>query len=92
MKPRTLDVPIKRKWFDKIVDGKKTIEYRKFGSFWGSRLEGKQYDQIRFRNGYTSDAPEIYTEYRGVRRNFRTSEYEIRIGRILKKKRLRHRS
>jgi hypothetical protein len=92
MRPRVLDVPIKRKWFDQILEGEKLTEYRRFGTFWRSRLEGKQYDQIRFRNGYAADAPQIYAEYRGVRPNHKTSEYEIRIGRILKTKHLRRKS
>jgi hypothetical protein len=89
MRGRILDVPIKQKWFDCILRKKKKIEYRDFGPFWKSRLEGRDYDQIRFRNGYATTAPTLYTEYLGVRKNSKTRKYEIRIGRILKQKYLR---
>jgi hypothetical protein len=92
MSPRILDIPIKRKWFDKIRLGKKKTEYRKFGKFWASRLDDKEYDQIRFRNGYTPKAPEIYTEYRGVQRNPDTREYEIKIGRVVRTRYLRRKN
>jgi hypothetical protein len=88
MAVRILDVPIKRVWFDRIVKGKKKTEYRDFGPFWRVRLEGKQYDQIRFRNGYAVDAPMVVTEFRGVRKNPTKRRYEIRIGEILRTKNL----
>lgn len=33
-----LTLPIKRQWYDEILSGKKTIEYRDFKPYWTSRF------------------------------------------------------
>lgn len=67
----------------------KRIEYRKQTRYWKKRLEGRNYDLIRFRNGYASKAPEMLVEFRGVRRygKGRNGCYAIQLGRVLKIKR-----
>jgi hypothetical protein len=67
----------------------KRIEYRKQTRYWKKRLEGRKYHLIRFRNGYTSKAPEMLVEFRGVRRygKGRNGCYAIQLGRVLKIKR-----
>jgi hypothetical protein len=46
-----VDVPIKKKWFDLIVSGKKKTEFRANSSYWRARLLNKKVDQIRLVNG-----------------------------------------
>lgn len=57
---------IKKKWFDMIISGEKTEEYRaikpyytvRFRKLWGgSLIGGEAKREITFRNGYRSDAP-----------------------------------
>ena len=64
---------------------KKRIEYREQKPYWRKRLEKRTYDVIKFRNGYSSDAPEMIVEYRGLRRygKGRNANYAILLGRIL---------
>jgi len=54
-------------------------------------LEGRTYDVIRFRNGYSSKLPEMLVEFVGLRRygKGRGGYYAIRLGRILSIKRWR---
>lgn len=61
-----LTLPIKKKWFDMILSGEKTEEYRditpyyisRFMHLWqGSLIGGKAERRICFRNGYRSDSP-----------------------------------
>ena len=54
-------------------------------------LENRRYDVILFRNGYTTKAPEMLVEFRGLRRikKWGRNFYAIRLGRILKVKRRR---
>jgi len=42
---------LKKKWFDMIASGEKTVEYRKFGGYWANRLYGKNIAVFHF--GYT---------------------------------------
>ena len=68
------------KYFDAIVNGTKTIEYRDKTDYWKKRIEGREYDIIKFRNGYAKDAPTMLVEYNGYDI---TDRYEIKLGKIL---------
>ena len=92
--PRVLRLTLKRKWFDMIASGEKKEEYRTPGKWILSRLEGKEYDRIEFKNGY-GDVPTIEVEYLGWAYSFGRREWggggeqgqpfaTIYIGRILK--------
>ena len=86
---RVLHLHLEREWFDDIAEERKRYEYRAYKEYWKKRLEGKQFDIVRFRNGYASDAPEMDVEFVGLGR--RGKNYVIRLGRVLKKKRWRAR-
>lgn len=62
---RTLELTLKRQWFDMVASGEKKEEYREQSKWIMSRLEGKQYDKVRFRNGYNADSPVCVCEYLG---------------------------
>jgi hypothetical protein len=51
--------------FGKIVEGKKPYDSRDLTDYWKSRLEGRKYDAILFRNGYLPDAPEMLIQFLG---------------------------
>ena len=63
--PRILRLTLKRKWFDMIASGEKREEYRTPGKWILSRLEGKEYDRIEFKNGYGKGVPTMEVEYFG---------------------------
>ena len=46
-----LTLTLKKQYFDAILSGEKTIEYRDIPDYWRPRLENKEYDTILFRNG-----------------------------------------
>jgi hypothetical protein len=84
--PKILHLTLHRQFFAAIAAGKKRTEYRKAKPYWRKRLEDRQYDIVKFRNGYARNAPEMLVEFRGVRRDGRgrNADYAIRLGRILK--------
>lgn len=57
MKKRLL-LTIKRKWFDKILSGEKTIEYRQVKKYYNSKLK-KQYEEIILQAGYSKNSPRL---------------------------------
>lgn len=63
--PRVLRLTLKREWFYMIARGEKKEEYRKPGKWILSRLEGKDYDRIEFKNGYGPNVPTMEVAYRG---------------------------
>lgn len=63
---RILHLTLKKQWFDMIADGEKREEYREMKPYWHKRLVGKQYDAVRFRNGYAPTSPTVTVELREV--------------------------
>ena len=76
---KVLHLNLYRKYFDAIVNGTKTIEYRDKTDYWKKRIEGKEYDIIKFRNGYAKDAPTMLVEYKGYNIG---EEYELKLGKV----------
>jgi hypothetical protein len=85
VKRQFLNLTLLKVWFEKIASGEKTEEYRTQKPHWQKRLEGKQYDEIHFRNGYAKDAPQMRVECLGIT----TGEWEgqpcyiLKLGKIL---------
>ena len=70
--PKILQLTIKKEWFDQILAGTKTSEYREIKPYWEKRLLNpdktfKQYDVIHFRNGYNPDSPFLIVELKEIR-------------------------
>ena len=78
-----LHLNLYRKYFDEILAGEKTIEYREVTPFWSKRLEGRNYDVIQFRNGYAKVAPIMIVTYEGF--TIKDGYYCLPIGKILHK-------
>jgi hypothetical protein len=86
---RILQLTIKREFFDEIARGKKKEEYRERKQYWATRLEGRDYDTIIFRNGYGPRVPEMEVEFNGFRKTTRKGYaiFAIKLGRVLSVKR-----
>ena len=77
---KILHLNLYRKYFDAIVNGTKVFEYRQKTDYWKKRIEGREYDIIKFRNGYATDAPTMLVEYNGYTVG---EEYELKLGKII---------
>jgi hypothetical protein len=64
---KILHLTLKKKWYDMILSGEKLEEYRETKEYWSTRLRNKQFDIIRFRNGYKANAPSMDVEFKGVK-------------------------
>ncbi len=86
-----LQLTLHRRWFAEIAAKKKRIEYREQNPYWRKSLEGRTYDEIKFRNGYARNAPEMRVTFRGLRRYGKGCKgyYAILLGPILEIKRWR---
>jgi len=84
---KILHLNLYRKYFDQIAEGTKTIEYRDVTIYWKRRIENKEYDIIKFRNGYAKNAPTMLVEYKGydvADMNGKIGhEYRIKLGKII---------
>lgn len=87
---KILHLTLLRNWFDLIVSGDKIVENRCVKPYWTKRLEGKQFDEIYFKNGYAKDAPFMRVEWNGISKkvNPDTGEekYVISLGKVLEVK------
>ncbi len=81
---KILHLTLKKKWFDLIKSGEKKVEYREKKPYWEKRIEGKLFDSILFRNGYSKDSPSMLVEFRGY--DFCVYEgklhYRIKLGKV----------
>ena len=58
-------IVVKEVW-DRIVSGKKLIEYRERTKYWNKRIQNRHYDFVRITNGYGNDTrPYRLYEYTG---------------------------
>jgi len=67
---KILHLTLKKKWFDMILSGEKTEEYRDIKPYWDKRLIGNSFDIIRFRNGYKKDSSTFDIECKGISKGF----------------------
>ena len=70
-----LRLTLKRRWFDMIASGKKKEEYRALKPWILSRLDGRKYTHVQFRNGYGKAAPMVEVEYKGWGRGHGRAEW-----------------
>lgn len=61
---KILHLTLKKVWFDLMVSGEKQFEYRTPSDWIATRLT-KDYDVIKFVNGYGNDKPYFICEYNG---------------------------
>ena len=89
---KILHLTLKKKWFDMIASGEKKEEYREVKPYWNKRLDGKEFDAIKFRNGYAKDSPEMLVELKYIIVDigviewgapYRVPVYILRLGKIL---------
>lgn len=106
MENNILHLVVKKKWLDQINSGIKKEEFRVVKPYWMKRLTNigtdhkiplgqslfKNFDVIKFRNGYSKKAPYIIAEFKGIEvkeiihEEFGRDEvsvYVIKIGEIL---------
>jgi hypothetical protein len=88
---KVLHMTLKKKWFDMIQSGVKKEEYREMKKYWHTRLLNREYDVIRFKNGYNPDSPEFDIEFNGLESGLGIAEwgapdypvYIIKLGKVL---------
>ena len=88
---RVLHLTLKKRWFDMIASGEKREEYREMKPYWHKRLS-KEYDVIRFRNGYAKDSPTMTVELKEILSGLGITQwgapeeknvYILRLGKVL---------
>lgn len=84
MKNKVLHLTLMKEYFDAILSGDKTIEYREIKSYWVKRLEEKKYDYIHFTNGYGKNKPWMDVEMHAIVKDRENKLYEIHLGKILR--------
>ena len=71
---KVLHLTLKKKWFDMIASGEKREEYREIKTHW-NRILNKEYDVVKFRNGYAKDSPVIIVELKRIFKGYGFTEW-----------------
>ena len=87
-----LNLTLKGEWFNMIASDEKKEEYREIKPYWNKRLENKEFDTVKFRWGYNSDAPTMWIECKGIQKGGKGNPkwgwggecWIIKLGKILK--------
>jgi signal peptidase I len=96
---KVLRLTLKKQWFDMIASGEKKEEYRLPSNWIESRLVGKAYDVVEFKNGYGVSVPTMIVKYRGFYGGHGKPEwgadpdqpyFVICLGEVLETRNLRH--
>ncbi len=90
---RVLSLTLMREYFDAIAEGTKRFEYRECKPYWTVRLEGRDYDEVHFRNGYATKSPFMRIRFKGTKKRKRNGEmvFAIALGKILELKNYKRR-
>ena len=59
---KVLHLVLKRKYWERIYNKIKRVEYRDFTSYWQRRLEGKHFTHIKFQLAYSKNPPTMLVE------------------------------
>lgn len=57
---------LKRQWFEMILSGNKTEEYRRITPYWSRRLQDRTCKTVTFQFGYGAMAPRMQFEVRRI--------------------------
>jgi hypothetical protein len=101
---KILYLTLKKPQFAVTISGEKRVEYRMVGKWILSRLLNKNYDFIKFTNGYGNDKPYFICEFKGWEYtmsgvykysnglvvNISDGDIEINLGNIITKKNLKN--
>src|SRR6056300_1328403 len=96
---KILHLTLKKSWFELMVSGEKTTEFRKPSDCIKQRLVDKEYELVRFVNGYGSDKPFFVDKYLGYKVakkdeeipfkketiGIKKGDYKIFLGKIIEK-------
>lgn len=72
---KILELNLKKKWFDMILAGIKTDEYREIKPYWRKRLlhpfyplikQFREYDAVRFSNGYAKNRRQMLVKLKDI--------------------------
>lgn len=56
---KVLFLTIKKYWFDKILSGEKTIEYREYKDYYHKKICNTNYTEILLQAGYSKTSPRL---------------------------------
>ena len=59
---KVLHLVLKKKYFERIYNKTKKLEYRDLTPYWSKRLEGKDFTHIKFQLAYSKNPPTMLVE------------------------------
>jgi hypothetical protein len=80
----TITTTIKREWLREIAAGRKRVEYREIKPYWTRRLSRVDTPfSLGLINGMQPKAPEVTVIVRHIRRNSRSGNFELALGKVV---------
>lgn len=84
---RILRLPVNTNWYNLILSGELTHDYREIKPFWIKRLENKEYDIVEFYHRFSKLTPIRY-KFEWIKKgrlvNYNMNAYIIKFGERIK--------
>lgn len=81
---RILRLPVNEYWYNLIVSGQLTHDYREIKSYWTKRLENKEYDIVEFYHRFKSNIEPVRYKFEWIKKgrlvNYNMDAYIIKFG------------
>ena len=81
---KVLKLPVNTNWYNLILFGELTHDYREIKPFWTKRLEDKEYDIVEFYHRFKKDIPPIRYKFEWIKKgrfvNYDMDVYIIKFG------------
>lgn len=66
MYEKVLKLPVNKFWYNLIISGKLTFDYREITPYWTNRLENKDYDVIEFFHRFKKNIQPIRYKFKKI--------------------------
>lgn len=81
---KILRLPVNENWYNLIVSGKLTHDYREVKPYWTQRLEGKEYDIVEFYHRFNKNIKPVRYVFEWIKKgrlvNYNMDAYIIKFG------------
>lgn len=81
---RILRLPVNEYWYNLIVSGQLTHDYREVKPYWTKRLENKEYDIVEFYHRFNKSIEPIMYKFEWIKKgrlvNYNLDAYIIKFG------------
>lgn len=75
---RILRLPVNTNWYNMIINGELTFDYREIKPYWIKRLENKEYDFVEFYHRFKKEIKPIRFKFKNIHKGV-FADYNLKV-------------